>query len=102
MNLMGATATQTGQGITVNFASPVLIATQATQDGEYGESLFANIVAQQCVQRTGLSRDVAHAITYVVSPEADLITDQMFDVGGSVSTQSRLGRAENHHDCDPI
>ncbi|KAK5046001.1 hypothetical protein LTR84_008788 [Exophiala bonariae] len=77
-----ATATEVGPGITANFVSPTLISTPTTQAGEYQKVLFEKVVEEQCVKRVGLARDVAHAIMYIASPEAEFITGQMFDVGG--------------------
>lgn len=77
-----ATAREVGPGITANYVSPTLISTSATQNGDYQNALFAKVVEEQCVQRVGLPRDVAHAIMYIASPEAEFITGQMFDVGG--------------------
>ncbi|KEF53376.1 uncharacterized protein A1O9_10351 [Exophiala aquamarina CBS 119918] len=77
-----ATATEVGPGITANFVSPTLISTPATHNGEYQKELFGKAVEEQCVKRVGLPRDVAHAIMYIASPEAEFITGQMFDVGG--------------------
>lgn len=77
-----ATATEAGPGVTANFVAPTLIATDTTRNGEYAKPLFAKVVEKQCVQRVGLPRDVAHAIMYIASPEADFITGQMFEIGG--------------------
>ncbi|KIV90395.1 hypothetical protein PV10_07705 [Exophiala mesophila] len=77
-----ALATETGPGVTANFVSPTLIATERTQCSEHAAPLFAKMLAQQCVKRVGLPQDVAHAIMYIASPEAGFITGQMFDIGG--------------------
>ena len=77
-----ATATEAGPGVTANFVSPTLIATDTTLNAPHAKPLFAKIVGQQYVKRTGLPEDVAHAIMYIASPEAEFITGQMFDIGG--------------------
>jgi NAD(P)-dependent dehydrogenase (short-subunit alcohol dehydrogenase family) len=77
-----ATATEAGPGVTANFVSPTLIATDTTLSAAHAKPLFAKIVDQQYVKRTGLPQDVAHAIMYIASPEAEFITGQMFDIGG--------------------
>lgn len=80
-----ALATEAGPGVTANFVSPTLIATERTQGSEHAAPLFAKMLAQQCVRRVGLPQDVAHAIMYIASPEAGFITGQMFDIGGGSS-----------------
>lgn len=80
-----ATAREAGPGVTANYVSPTLISTSTTQGGEYQKELFTKVVEQQCVKRVGLPRDVAHAIMYIASPEAEFITGQMFDIGGGSS-----------------
>lgn len=77
-----ATATEAGPGVTVNCVSPTLIATDTTMSAAHAKPLFEQVVSRQCVKRSGLPQDVAHAIMYIASPEADFITGEVFDIGG--------------------
>ncbi|KAK5049468.1 hypothetical protein LTR84_004397 [Exophiala bonariae] len=77
-----ATATEAGPGVTANCVSPTLTVTETTLGFEHTSAAFEPYVNLQCVKRSCLPQDVAHAIMYLASPEAEFITGQVFGIGG--------------------
>ena len=73
-------AVQAGPGITANIISPGLIRTENAY--KQSPELFEPVMAKQCVKRYGRPEDIAHTISFVASPEAQMITGQVFDVTG--------------------
>jgi len=86
IGLTRSSAAEAGPGITVNCVMPGYIETETTwnqwvkEDGSH--PLFEAIVPQQCVKRRGRPDDIAHAINYLASPEAQFVTGQILDLGG--------------------
>ncbi|OQV06654.1 hypothetical protein CLAIMM_11196 [Cladophialophora immunda] len=77
-----ATAVEAGPGITANFVTPTMIATERTTAVPEMQPWLSKVVDLQVVKRNGTPEDVAHAFMYLASPEAEFITGQMFNVGG--------------------
>lgn len=71
------------RGITVNAVAPGFIDTEMTQ------SLSEKVKEQACAQipfgRFGLAKDVAHAVTFLVSERAGYITGQVLCVDGGMA-----------------
>jgi NAD(P)-dependent dehydrogenase (short-subunit alcohol dehydrogenase family) len=77
------TALEAGSGITANAIAPGLIRTETT--AKQTPELFDIVMERQCVKRYGRPEDVAHTISFIASPEAQLITGQVFDISGGSS-----------------
>jgi 3-oxoacyl-[acyl-carrier protein] reductase len=88
-----STALEAGPGVTANYVSPSLIATNQTVNdpSPVRKAIFEMCMGRQCVKRSGLAIDVARTICWIAGPETEFITGQGFDVGGGtvVSDQSR-------------
>jgi 3-oxoacyl-[acyl-carrier protein] reductase len=72
-------------GITVNAVAPGFILTEMIhQDSAQEEvrALIDRITAAAMVRRTGTPEDIAHAVTFLASPEAGFITAQLITVDG--------------------
>jgi 3-oxoacyl-[acyl-carrier protein] reductase len=70
------------RGITVNVVAPGFIATDMT--GVLDEKTRAALLAQVPLGRLGSVEDVAHAVAYLASPEADYITGETLHVNGGM------------------
>ncbi len=83
------TACESGPGVTANVVSPGLIVTEGTLNAhtklDGSKPLFDMILQRQCVKRYGRPEDVAHAMCFIASPEAQFITGQVFDIGGGLT-----------------
>jgi NAD(P)-dependent dehydrogenase (short-subunit alcohol dehydrogenase family) len=72
-------------GITVNAVAPGFIATEMAADGRTPEQLSAvteQLAAKAMVRRVGMPEDIAHAVAFLVSPDAGFITAQVLTVDG--------------------
>ena len=70
------------RGITVNAVAPGFIATDMT--AELGEEATKALTSQVPLGRLGTPGDIAHAVAFLVSPEAGYITGQVLHVNGGM------------------
>ena len=86
IGLARATAKEAGPGVTINCVMPSLVKTpttwQAGVEDESRKALFDSIMAKQCVKRCVMPADVGHAVCFLASPEAAMVTGQILDVSG--------------------
>ena len=75
-----------GTGITVNAISPGQILTEVDNPGQTEESIAA-VVARQIVPRSGVPRDIAGLLIYLLSPASDFVTGQSFLIDGGLAHQ---------------
>ena len=75
-----------GTGITVNAVSPGQILTEVDNPGQTEDSIAA-VIARQIVPRSGVPRDLAGLLIYLLSPASDFVTGQSFTVDGGLSYQ---------------
>jgi 3-oxoacyl-[acyl-carrier protein] reductase len=68
-------------GVTVNAVAPGFVLTDMAAAGRT-EADFAAIAARTMVRRIGKPDDIAHAVEFLVSPEAGFITAQVVTVDG--------------------
>lgn len=82
-------ALEAGPGITANVVMPGFVETptaaigdQSTRDAVGSQSMWDYHIEHQCVKRRGQPDDIAHAISFIASPEASFVSGQIFDVSG--------------------
>ncbi|MBO9625303.1 MAG: SDR family oxidoreductase [Microbacterium sp.] len=69
------------EGIRVNAVMPGAIRTESETE-RFGTDVDEAVIAQQSIRRRGVAADVAHAIRFLVSPEASFITGQVLAIDG--------------------
>jgi NAD(P)-dependent dehydrogenase (short-subunit alcohol dehydrogenase family) len=73
-------------GVTVNAIAPGLIRSDGTSKGIHDElGLFDMVVEHQAVKRTGLPEDLAGAISFLLSDDAEFITGQTLVIDGGLT-----------------
>jgi len=73
-------------GVTVNAIAPGLIRSDGTSKGIHDElGLFDMVVEHQAVKRTGLPEDLAGAISFLFSDDAEFITGQTLVIDGGLT-----------------
>ena len=72
-----------GRGVTVNAVSPGFIETDMTAE-HLPEAQRGKLLEQIPLARIGLADDVAHAVAFLVGPEAASITGQVLRVNGGL------------------
>jgi 3-oxoacyl-[acyl-carrier protein] reductase len=82
IGLMRAAAVEAGPGVTVNVVMPGLTETPGITSQEGHAVLFDTVVAKQTVKRRGHPLDIAHAFSFIASPEAAFFSGQIFDCSG--------------------
>jgi NAD(P)-dependent dehydrogenase (short-subunit alcohol dehydrogenase family) len=73
-----------GDGITANVVSPGVIDTPLAR-GSLAESFWDETLGRQAIKRTGLPKDVAGAVAFLASSEAEYITGQTVMVNGGIA-----------------
>ena len=71
------------RGITVNAVAPGLIETEMTEG--LPESIKETMKEQTLLKRMGQAKEVAAAVAFLASPEADYITGQVISVDGGMA-----------------
>ena len=88
-----AAATYAPQGIRVNAVAPGLMRTAATEKFFVSPRAIRNINAQYPLGRHGKAEDVAKAIVWLLSDEANWVTGQVWSIDGGYSAVRSLPRA---------
>lgn len=79
-------------GITVNAIAPGPVATELFNNGHpLGSEKRAHVIRSVPVQRVGTPQDIAHAVSFFLSPESGFITGQTLFVCGGVSVSGSGG-----------
>ena len=71
-------------GIRVNAVMPGAIRTESETE-RFGTDVDDAVIGTQAIHRRGLPEDVAHAIHFLMSPEASFITGQVLAIDGGAS-----------------
>ncbi len=76
-----------GSGITVNAIAPTVVKTEGfaerlQEDGPSADQMMERIVSQQTITRACLPEDVAGALSWLVSNDANFVTGQIIHVDG--------------------
>lgn len=87
-----AAATYAAQGIRVNAVAPGLIRTGATEQFFINPTAIRKINAQYPLGRHGKAEDVAQAIGWLLSTEANWVTGQVLSIDGGYSALRPLSR----------
>lgn len=85
IGLARASAGEAGPGITVNVIIPGLTDHTKITTGTDTKALFDNVLSAQVIKRRGHPLDIAHAISFIASPEAAFFTGQTFECSGGES-----------------
>ena len=89
--LTRALANELGEsGITVNAIAPGLVPTEgflgrARRNGPSADEVFARMTALQTITRPSVPADLANALAFLVSDDADFMTAQILHVDGGVT-----------------
>lgn len=78
-------AVEAGAGITANAIAPGLMITATGWDGGKASEMYETLRVRQAVKRNGIPDDIAHAASYLASPEAAFVTGQCLEVGGGMT-----------------
>jgi NAD(P)-dependent dehydrogenase (short-subunit alcohol dehydrogenase family) len=87
-----AAASYSDKGIRVNAVAPGLMRTPATERFFSSEKMTAQLNAQYPLGRHGTANDVAGAMAWLLSPEAEWITGQVLPVDGGFTAVRPLVR----------
>ncbi|KEF58949.1 uncharacterized protein A1O9_03792 [Exophiala aquamarina CBS 119918] len=85
IGLVRASAVEAGPGITVNALLPGLTDFTKVAETEQSSLLFDSVLARQAIKRRGHPLDMAHALSFIASPEAAFFTGQAFECSGGES-----------------
>jgi NAD(P)-dependent dehydrogenase (short-subunit alcohol dehydrogenase family) len=69
-------------GICVNSIAPGLTETEATQNLQHRDEMFAGTLAIQCIKRTGAPADLLGTAVFLASAASDFVTGQLIVVDG--------------------
>ena len=83
-----------GLGVRVNAVRPGLTATEATEGLVNNDSVVAQYLDQQPLQRIGRSDDIAWAVRYLAGPESSFTTGQFITVDGGHTLRSFVDFAD--------
>ena len=88
VNLTRALAVEwAGQGVRVNAVAPTWVRTELTQGLFKDPALMARVMAVTPLQRVAEPEDVAHAIVFLASDKAAMITGHTLPVDGGFLAQ---------------
>jgi len=85
IGLVRASAVEAGPGITVNALLPGLTDFTKVAEHEQVSALFDYVLSSQAIKRKGHPLDMAHALSFIASPEAAFFTGQAFECSGGES-----------------
>ncbi len=68
--------------VTVNVLAPGLVRTPTTDSGPQADGMFEGFLAEQCIKRTEQPKDLAGAVSWLASGDADFVTGQTVVVDG--------------------
>jgi NAD(P)-dependent dehydrogenase (short-subunit alcohol dehydrogenase family) len=68
--------------VTVNALAPGLVRTPTTDSGPQADGMFEGFLDEQCIKRTEEPKDLAGAVSWLASSDADFVTGQTVVVDG--------------------